>query len=86
MTDYRLDISVEQGTDRTYIRVNGRRWEVRSVKLDETWPLHNTSEWWRTERPPRTADLYLGLAEVPTPPIVKPKRRSWATEMGLRKP
>lgn len=86
MTDYRLDISVEQGAGRTYIRVNGRRWEVRSFKLDETWPLHPQSEWWRNEHPPRTADLHLGLAEAPTPVVTKPKRRSWATEMGLRKP
>ena len=85
MSDYRLDISVEQGADRTYIRIAGRKWEVRSFELNESMPCLEARGWW-AERPPRTVKLYLGLAEVPAPPIVKPKRRSWATEMGLRKP
>lgn len=87
MSDYRLELDIEHGEDRSYIvhRPSGRRYEINSFDMKLRERSYIYQDVLHHFMPNYDWDLYLGLRELPPAPE-PPKKQTYAQRMGLRRP
>jgi hypothetical protein len=77
-------LELEHRDDYSYLTLHGREFIITNYAQDYDTPYGRYSYDW--DRYGRRLSIKLDLWEVPPKPKYRPKRRSWATSMGLRKP